>query len=73
MLSMNDLMDDLIDESPSKNEENKRKPSIVSVQPIEETQTVNEDELIDQNGEFKILADNQLSNSEPIISNIMAI
>lgn len=58
MLSMNDLIDDSIDESPSKNEETKRKPSIISVAPIEETQTVNEDELIDQNGEFIIFADN---------------
>jgi hypothetical protein len=60
MLSMNDLMDDYIDESPSKDEEKKLRPSRISssVQPIEEDQTVNEDELIDQNGEFIIFAEN---------------
>jgi hypothetical protein len=58
MLSMNDLMDGFNDESPSKYEENKFKPSMISVQPIEETQTFNEDELIDKNGEFIIFAEN---------------
>ena len=53
---MKDLMDYFNDESPSKYEEKK---SIV-VQPIEEPQTVNEDELIDQNGEFIIFADDSL-------------
>jgi hypothetical protein len=57
MLSMNDLMDDYNDDSPSKDEEKKFRQSRISVQPIEEAQTVNEDELIDQNGEFIIFAE----------------
>ena len=57
-------MDHLLLETPSKFEESKA--SIIA--PVEEPlQTVNEDELIDQNGEFIIFAENQ-QQSETTVS-----
>ena len=57
-------MNELLLETPSKFEESKA--SIIV--PVEEPpQTVNEDELIDQNGEFIIFAENQ-QQSETTVS-----
>jgi len=58
-------MDALMLETPDKNIEAIEESKASIVVPIEEPpQTINEDELIDQNGEFIIFAETQQSEAE---------